>query len=222
MTKPTRRNAHWARSAGMLGLFALLWCDQILLAGFMKDIWAGTRLRREIANRDEAAIALISKNRALASALKPDTLTQFEHHELERLRSLEDKAKASLIGIALAFSLLGIGVTIWFDNSGPLTQHPQAAAVVSGSIVLGAFYFLVGGLYAFQALSIGTVYRVTPEDHAAADKEWLLATRLFYLAQNERKTILRTNALSVSLVAMRNGIVALAIGTLYVSVRLMT
>lgn len=191
--------------------------DGCLLAGIVTNAWASRRIRRSMEEANQAESELISERVPSARQLPEAVLNRFEERELERRRSLEDKAKANVLGITLAFSVLTASLSFWLDGPDRLPGGDRVRVGLLISVLVGWLFLLTGGLHALRALAVGRVYVLTPEDYMAESAERINATRLFYLHQNQGTSLLRANSLSVSFAAIRNGVLALAVGVAIVA-----
>ena len=184
-------------------------------------------LRRQITaekqDRDEAMEALVANERELASELSEQILEQFENRERERRHSVQAKARTNLLAISLA---VAIATALFGLVSAPASLCPRTDPALSvqvgyAAIILGWVYFILGGFFAFQVLDVRGIYVLMPHSHLDLDAVELRATRLFYFAQNQRVTLIMTNALAVSFAAIRNGILVFAAGMVAIAMQLL-
>ena len=163
----------------------------------------------------------IERLRQLARGLSIDDVRKYLSAEAERRKSVEDKAKSNLVGITIGFPIVFAGLNF-------LTNE-QIRAVVSGpwayatlaSLAIGVIYLIYGGLKALTALQIARVYMASPTDEAGVEEEERRAILLWCLEQNEKTTLLRTNALTVSFRSIRNGVIILALVILFLAGRML-
>jgi len=159
--------------------------------------------------------------RPLARGLSIEDVRKYLSAEAERRKSVEDKAKSNLVGITIGFPVVFAGLNF-------LTNE-QIRAVVSGpwayatlaSLAIGVIYLIYGGLKALTALQIARVYMASPTDEAGVEEEERRAILLWCLEQNEKTTLLRTNALTVSFRSIRNGVITLALLILLLAGRML-
>jgi hypothetical protein len=88
-------------------------------------------------------------------------------------------------------------------------------------LVLGVVYLLYGGLSALDALQIARVFGPSAADESGVCEAVRKVKLLWCLHQNERTSLLRTNAVFVSHRSVRNGIVSLAALILLVGGRIL-
>lgn len=146
-----------------------------------------------------------------ARNLSCESMERYERVELERKRSVETKAKNNLLGVTLALSIVSTGAGVLSRADWKPEAISFWATLTLILVVVAAIYFLVAGWFAFEAMQVGRVYQSTSEHEANRTTEEFVALRLWHLKMNQRVTILRTNALSVSFTSIRNGILSLAL-----------
>lgn len=82
-------------------------------------------------------------------------------------------------------------------------------------------YLIYGGIKALDALQIAEIYHPSHADDAGKCERLRKVKLLWCLEQNARATLLRTNAVSVSYRAIRNGVVCLAVLILLIAFRVL-
>jgi hypothetical protein len=147
----------------------------------------------------------------VADGLTEDDLRRYMTFEADRRKSVDDKAKTNLVGIT-------IGVTVLFASLNVVGKQELKAAmggywgiVAFALLTIGVVYLVYGGLKALDALQIAMIYSPSPEDESGVCERVRKANLLRCLKQNERTSLLRTNAVSVSYRSIRNGVLSLAV-----------
>jgi hypothetical protein len=126
---------------------------------------------------------------------------------IELVKRIESKAMGTLVGVAVAVSVLGASSGI-VGPKGMLADYPAVCRIAVGAILAIAMaYFFGSGFLALQAYRIGEVYRPTLEDEAPLVTPGEMAQVLLYcIEQNHRVATLRSNRLSASFNLLRNGV----------------
>lgn len=154
----------------------------------------------------------------LVRNLDEDAIQRHQESAVQRLGSIEDKARANLLGIT-------IGVAVLFSGFNLVTGG-GSAALVPGWVrvpililfVIAVCYLLVGGLMALKALRLKPVFMPSLREEATANQIMCAVQAVWALEQNERTTLMRTNALSVSFDGIRNGVICLAAAVIFLAV----
>ncbi|MBX9600026.1 MAG: hypothetical protein K2X35_03440 [Bryobacteraceae bacterium] len=180
---------------------------------------AGRRIRAEILSSRESFDSELQAKRAITHRLSIDDLRRHISAESDRRRSVDDKAKANLTAITVGFAVLLGSVNFLGRPDLQATIGPLGAKLAWALLVLGVGYLVFGGLKAIEALEIEQSFSLSPQDEADNDEEARKAMMLWSLEQNQRVTLLRTNAVSVSHKSIRNGVVCLALLTALVAGR---
>ncbi len=141
-------------------------------------------------------------------------MDRFEAIGYDRLRSVESKARTNLMSITIATTIAAIflGTQFTHPESGMEVHYPASVVIGYISIGLGWLCFVVSGWFALQVLDVSQRYVLDPESYVNSSKVELRARRLFILEQNQSLMTLKTNALSVSFRAIRNGIILFFVG----------
>lgn len=143
--------------------------------------------------------------------LGDDAIQRHQELAARRLKLIEDKARANLLGIT-------IGVAVLFSGFN-LAAGGGSANLVTGwvrvlTLTLFAFavgYLLAGGLMALKALRLRPLFAPSVREEATASQHMRAVQAVWALDQNERTERMRTNALSVSFNGIRNGVISLAL-----------
>ena len=143
--------------------------------------------------------------------LEDDVIQRHQDSDAKRLKSIEDKAKANLLGIT-------IGVAVLFSGFNMVAGEGSASLVTGWFRVLSLIllavavcYLLAGGLMALKALRLRPLFSPSLREEAAASQHMCTVQAVWALKQNERTALMGTNALSVSFDGIRNGIISLAV-----------
>lgn len=201
--------------AFILRAFHFVSAESILSCKVEREI--RDEITRDNGRRDE----LVATKRVVAAGLTEEALEGFETRERERRRFIQDKARVNIVAVSIS---VAIATAILSLSMAPMSYYwqprPLSVAIAGIAIVVGWAYFTVGGLFAFKVLVLRQYYQLTPSECVGKDEVGLRAVRLFQLEQNQRTALIMTNALEVSLNAIRNGIVAVAIGIVILVLRL--
>jgi hypothetical protein len=138
---------------------------------------------------------------------------------IERIERIEDKASRSLLGITLAFAVLGAVSRI----DGALDSQSMWVRISAAALLMLAMSYLFGsGLLALQAYKNGPIYSPTLHDFISERPKQAMAI-LYCIEQNHSVGTLRSNLLIVSFRLIRNGIGAiLLLGFLIIIVDLLS
>jgi len=132
---------------------------------------------------------------------------------------VDEKARANVVAITIAFSVLVAGLSFLAKDelNAALGQWWVIATVAL--VIVGVLSLICGGLMALEALHIGPVYSPGPEDESGVAEGNRVLRLLWRLKQNEKTGLLRTNALSVGYGFIRNGVFILAVVILLLASR---
>lgn len=157
----------------------------------------------------------------IAEGLTLDDVRRFVTFEVERRKSIEDKAKANLVAITIGFTVLFASLS--FVGKKELDVAAGGPWAVSSFVflIIGVSYLIYGGLKAIDALQIAQIYSPSPADESGVCETVRKIKLLWCLQQNERTSLLRTNAISVSYRSIRNGVISLAALVLVIAVRML-
>lgn len=173
--------------------------------------WKARRaILEDLESRDDAFDTHIDRLREVAIKMDDEWLQVLEANELERRRSIEGKAKTTVVGVTLSFAILSTSVGLVAAlRDGNSAWVPAAVAV--GLAVIG-LYLLAAGWWSLEAMRVARTYQHGIGDGVEEEDQLEhRARRLYYVEQNQRVTNLRANALSVSFSGIRNAILSLAV-----------
>ncbi len=138
-----------------------------------------------------------------------ETLDKTLASSISRLERVEDKAKGTLVGVAIAVAVLGAAAGI-VGPKGILVQQPAYLRVIGAVVLAAAISYLFGsGHLALQAYKIGAVYAPTLEDQVPlVDSKQHGRITIFCIEQNWRIGTLRSNRLTAAFTCLRNGLAA--------------
>lgn len=143
-----------------------------------------------------------------------DDIKHCHEREIERKKTIEEKAKACLLAITLSITLILGMVTLIFKN--PIEIDKSNILRNSGFILIfscGVLYFLYAGYAASRSIRIDEFSDISLEDEIKIKEE--KASRQEELIQcielNRLVTRKRSNYLDSSYIGIRNGIICLSL-----------
>ena len=143
--------------------------------------------------------------------LDGDAIQRHLESAAQRLRSIEDKARANLLGITIGIAVLFSGFTLAAGGGSAALMHGWIRALLLLLFAIAVCYLLTGGIMALEALRLRPVFMPSIREDATANKHMRAVQAVWAMEQNERTAMMRTNALSVSFDGIRNGVVCIAI-----------
>ena len=153
------------------------------------------------------------------AGLPVDLLLRHLNEEHARRRVVEDKARTNVLGIALAFSGMFAGTALissMSDNDGCATDW--LLWVFLPLLLLGIWFLLAGGWVALRVFRIMPIYTWTLEEETENATVALKAMSvLWYIELNQGATRIKSNQVSTSYSCIRNGIIVLAVATLFIA-----
>lgn len=157
--------------------------------------------------------------RPIADGLSEDDLRRYVNFEAERRKSVDEKAKANLVAITIGFTVLFSSLNFVGKNEWKAPLAGWWGTSSFALLILGVVYLVYGGLKALDALQIARVYSPSAHDESGVCEAIRKVNLLWCLQQNEKTSILRTNAVSVSYRSIRNGVISLALLVLLIAGR---
>lgn len=137
-----------------------------------------------------------------------ETLKSTLAESVERIERIEDKARGTLIGVAVAVAVLGAAVGI-VGPEGALQYGTACLRLVVSGLLIAAIVFPIGsGQLALHAYKTGKIYRPDLSDRlplVSSEAETKMIT-LYCIEQNWRAGTLRSNLLTGSFTFLRNGL----------------
>ena len=156
----------------------------------------------------------------IAKGLTLEDVWRYVAFEVERRKSIDDKAKANLVAITIGFAVVFASLNfVGTKKSDVVGGLWEISAFVL--LILGVCYLIYGGLKAIDALQISRIYSPGPVDESGVCDAVRKINLLWCLKQNESTTRLRTNAISVSYRSIRNGVISLAVLVLLIAARML-
>ena len=145
--------------------------------------------------------------------LPENILMRHLEQELTRRKAVEEKAKANVLGITLAFSAIFAGSALSSSISGfSGFDVDWLVCVLVVSLLTGALFLLIGGGLALSALRVAKIYTLTLEDEVGnTTVETKGAKYIWCVELNQMTTLLKTNQIDASYSCIRNGVFALAV-----------
>ena len=189
----------------------MAWLDRHLLLAIVVCFRAQKGLSEEIEDsrrryREECQeIGLFVRN------LGDDAIQRHQESAAGRLKVIEDKAKANLLGITIGVAVLfsGFNLAAGGGSANLVTGWVRVLTLILFALAVG--YLLAGGLMALKALRLKPLVAPSVRDEATASQHMRDVQAVWALDQNERTERMRANALSVSFDGIRNGVIALAL-----------
>ena len=142
------------------------------------------------------------------------------HHEsaAQRLRSIEDKARANLLGITIGIAVLFSGFNLAAAGGSATLVPSWVRAPLLILFAIAVCYLLTGGIMALEALRLRPVFIPSLREEATANERTRVIQAVWALEQNEKTALMRTNALSVSFDGIRNGVICLAVAVVLLAI----
>lgn len=145
-----------------------------------------------------------------------------EHHdkELERKKTIEDKAKANVVGVTIAITLVNPLVVFINAQLNPSLSKNVLDSYLGelfiATVLFGLSSLLLGGWAAFRALRIRGVYDLYLNDeieiYSAINKEKIKNAKYRKCWElNQRYSNIAGNFVDVSYTSIRNGVIAIFI-----------
>ncbi len=150
--------------------------------------------------------------------LPVDLLLRQLDEEHSRRRVVEDKARTNVLGIALAISGMFAGTAI--VSSWSATNEcaiDWQLWVFLPLLFLGIGFLLAGGWVALRVFRIMPVYTWTLEEESETPSEDKAMHVLWYIELNQGATTVKANQVSSSYSCIRNGIISIAVATLFMA-----
>lgn len=145
-------------------------------------------------------------------------MLRYHDEERDRRRRIEEKARAGLLAITLAFSVIFAGLGVMKSQAGGSALTGNWSLVLLVFLIAGVVYLFGAGLAALRAMGIGRVYAMDlgKEVELSTDEE-KAGYLLLCLELNQLTTLNRSNYTYVSFKCIRNGVLALAVFILVIS-----
>lgn len=150
--------------------------------------------------------------------LTVETLEKLQQKEMERRKTIEDKAKITIAGITIAITFLSSGIAIINSlNDSFILQNKAYSIILLTIFIISFVYFVSSGISALKALNLTVIYDIYLNDELdLADKG--LSVRLSKMVKNLQLnyniTPQKENSLSASYQDIKNGILLLLTGVL--------
>jgi hypothetical protein len=206
--------SYWARSVSR-------WIVEQILADGPALRQARRAIQSHIEDATDRSALDAERLQHVADGLTEDDIRRYMTIEMDRRKSVEDKAKINLLGITIA-------VTVLFASPNFVGKKELNAAMgglwgigALALLTIGVGYLLYGGLKALDALQIAKIYSPSPEEESGVCERLRKANLLWCLEQNKKAIFLRTNAVSVSYLSIRNGVFILAVLLVLLATRML-
>ena len=149
--------------------------------------------------------------------LDGDAISRHQESAAQRLRSIEDKARANLLGITIGIAVLFSGFNMVAGGGSTAMVPGWGRAPLLFLFAVAVCYLLAGGIMALEALRLRPVFLPSLREEVTADVHMRAVQAVWALEQNERTALMRTNALSVSFDGIRNGVICLAVAVVFLA-----
>jgi hypothetical protein len=176
---------------------------------------------QQIAEATKMYAQEIDRLRPIADGVTDDDLRRYMSFEAERRKSIDEKAKANLVAITIGFTVLLASLNFIGKNELKAPLGGWWATLSFLLLISGVVYLIYGGLKALDALQIAQVYSPSGGDESGVSEAVRKVNLLWCLQQNEKTSLLRTNAVSVSYRSIRNGVFSLALLILVMAGRIL-
>ena len=176
---------------------------------------------KQIADASETYAQDAERLRGVADGLTEDDLRRYLTFEADRRKSIDEKARANLIAITVGFTVLLASLNFVGKSELKAPLGGWWGTLSFSLLVLGVVYLMYGGLKALDALQIARTFSPSPADESGVCQTIRKINLLWCLQQNEKASLLRTNAVSVSYRSIRNGVISLALLILLIAGRIL-
>ena len=187
------------------------WLSQYVLLDGPAYIRAKKQLSKEVEDSTRSYDEECEVIGEFAQRVDRDAIRRHQDSATQRIRSIEDKARANLLGITIGIAVLFSVFDLFAGGELAASVPEWLRTLLLFLFVVSVCYLLVGGMMALEALRLRPVFMPSLHEEATADERMGVVQAVWALKQNERTGLMRTNALSVSFDGIRNGIVCLAV-----------
>lgn len=146
-----------------------------------------------------------------------EVLKEQYENTIKTKEKLEDKAKANIIGITIAISLI-LGASEIISSVRENTRNVAIPWLVFVLLLVSVIYMVYAGLLAVHMLTDENVVWVVSLDSIASGEEKLRDDYDSCIAQNQRKNIIRNNYVFTSYACIRNSLICLLIILLFITI----
>jgi hypothetical protein len=195
--------AFLSRVFGLLIRLLFLILDQTL-ASIPSLIRAQIILDRKFSERLNSSIL----NTDPRLKISEQELKEYLELDITRLERIEDKAKSTVIGVALSVSLASPAILLLVQTD-VFADETISLRVISATIlILSIFFLLFSGYLALSGYKVGKVFLPQPSHNSKLIKT-LEAKRniLNCIELNQIRVIQNANLLSASMDCLRNGLI---------------
>jgi hypothetical protein len=183
-------------------MFLLRSVDQ-LLGTLPNLIRANLILSRKISQKSSQEVSSCDRRLELPTE---HLRSQYEV-DLKRLERIEEKARSTVIGVAISVSLATPSILLLTRPDALAGESFCAKLFLAILLALAVLFLLVSGFLALSGYKVGSVYRPRIEDHESLTSEQEIRKGLlFYIELNRLLVIRKANFLSGSMDCLRNGI----------------
>ncbi len=134
-------------------------------------------------------------------------------NEIERKKTIEDKAKANLLAITVSVSLMLGTIGLILKNETTIISNKDLLFGMTFMFSVGVLYFLWGGLAALSSIRTGEFGEIFINDEVKinGDETKKKAELVNCIELNTILTMERSNYIDSSYVGIRNGIICLVV-----------
>lgn len=127
--------------------------------------------------------------------------------DLKRLEGIEEKARGTVIGVAISVSLSSTSILLLTRQDALASENTTIKILLAVLISLSVFFLLASGFLALSAYRVGAVFRPRIVEHIGIrDESELKKSFLSYIEMNRLLIIRKANFLSASMDCLRNGL----------------
>ena len=190
------------------------WLDRHLLLSIRVCSRVGKDLSGEIGGSRSRYQEECQEIGLFVQDLGDDAIQRHEESAARRLKWIEDKARANLLGITIGVAVLfsGFNLAVGGGSADLVTGWVRVLTLILFALAVG--YLLTGGLMALKALRLRPLVAPSLREEATANQHMRAVQAVWALDQNEKTELMRKNALSVSFDGIRNGVISLALAVL--------
>lgn len=167
---------------------------------------AESKIRRDTRNvKDEAK----EDDKRIGARL--EAVRRYYDGDLARRRTIEEKAKMSLIGITTSTSIVFAGLNLVSGNAVVGMEPVSLRATYGFLLCLAMLYYMFGALSSLKALEVGEVFGLSLEDESRSCEDVQVRVLVSALERNQNLTRIRANYAYASMACLRNGTILLLV-----------
>lgn len=146
-------------------------------------------------------------------------LREYLELDIKRLERIEDKAKSTVLGVAVSVSLASPGILLLVQTD-VFADEAYSIRIVSAIILMLAILFLlISGYFALSGYKVGKIFLPQPTHHSSLIKEREAKRNVLDCIElNQIRVIQNANLLSASMDCLRNGLFLVLIFLLFATI----